>query len=173
MSERPYDPGTEDELEPLPDDDIEADELENDEPTTEEGDAALLAAAEEAPLASIAAVGGAIESERETRPMRPSERRAMRAAMEHGQVASETSHRVSDQPSAIFVLVTVGVFVLILLNGLILGHGGLLTPIPTPSPVPSVTATPVPSATVAPSGSAAASASPAVTPAPTATPGAS
>jgi len=177
MSERPTDPPNEDELEPTSDEvpaaeaaGTEPDTFEDDAPTTEEGDAALLAAAEESPLASIAAIGGVEETVQQTRPMRPSERRAMRAAMEHGQVVADPAHRVSDRPSAVFVIVTVAAFVLILFNGLVLGRGGLLTPIPTPGPIPTATAAPVPTDTSAPSGSAAASSTPVVTPAPTATP---
>ena len=190
MSERPNDQPNEDELEPTSPadaltDDVEAaddgdaaddaamsGDFENDDPTIEAGDAALLAAAEVAPLASIAAIGAVEEAGAQTRPMRPSERRAMRAAMDHGQLVIDPAHRVSDRPSAIFVIVTVAAFVLILFNGLVLGHGGFLTPLPTPTPIPSVTASPVPSATAAPSGSVVPSASPIVspTPAPTVTP---
>ena len=210
MSERPNDPSSKDDLGPRPPDDtapsealvpddvdateafaaddprvggIENDELtlQNDEPTIEEGDEALFAAAEEAPLSSVAAIGGVEEADEQTRPMRPSERRAMRAAMERGQVAVDPAHRVSDRASAYFVIVTVGVFILIMFNGLLLGHGGFLTSIPTASPLPSVTASPLPSVTAVPSGSAAASPTPVpstspaptptVTPAPSPTPG--
>ena len=190
MSERPNDQPVDDDLEPsgiadgagdadaeAPDlaaedaeasaDELTADELEDDEPTIEEGDAALQAASDE-DLGLPAADEGKVEAETQTRPMRPSERRAMRAALDHGRLTLDPAHRVSDRASAVFVLVTVGAFVLILLNGLVLGHGGFLTPIPTASPIPSVTASPVPSATAAPSGSAAAIPTPTV--APTATP---
>lgn len=167
MSERPNDPRNADELEPEPGDDAEATEaepgeFEDDEPTIEEGDAALQAAADEAPLASLAAIGGVEEAERQTRPMRPSERRAMRAAMEHGQAVGESAHRVSDRASAIFVLVTVAAFAVILLYALLLGHGGFLTQRATPSPVPIASA--------APSGSPAASPTSVVTVAPSAAP---
>lgn len=88
------------------------------------------------------------------RPMRPSERRAHRAGPDGSKLHVDPSARITDRASAIFVLLTLGVFVLILLNGMVLGRGGLLTPIPTPGPVPSITAAP----TVAPSASPAPSA---------------
>ena len=183
MSERPTDQPNEDDLEPdaadgATDDDAEGEDFGTDEPTIEEGDAALLAAAEEAPLSGIAAIGGLEEATEQTRPMRPSERRAMRAAIDHSQLTIDLAHRVSDRASAVFVLLTIGAFVLIMFNVLLLGHGGLLTPIPTPSPVPSVTASPAPSGsaavspTIAPSATPVATATPAVTaPPPSETPG--
>ena len=171
MSERPTGQPNEDDLEPdagdvAIDSDAEDEEFGSDEPTIEEGDAALLAAAEEAPLASIAAMGGVEEAGQQARPMRPSERRALRAAMDHTQLTVDPAHRVSDRASAAFVLVTVAAFVLILFNGLLLGHGGLLTPVATPSPVPSLTASPAPSGSAAASPTVAPSTTPAVTPTP-------
>lgn len=175
MSKRPTDQPNGDDLESAAATGSDADAsaatgFEDDEPTIEEGDAALLAGAEEAPLATIAGLAEVEEAATQTRPMRPSERRAMRAAMEHSQIVIDPTHRVSDRPSAIFVLLAVGVFVLILLNGILLGHGGFLTPIPTPSPVPTVTALPVPSTTLTPSGSVAPNPTILATPVPTATP---
>ena len=106
------------------------------------------------------------------RPMRPSERRAHRAGTDGSKLHVDPSTRIMDRASAIFVLVTLGVFVLILLNGMLLGRGGLLTPIPTPGPVPSITAAPraapAPTATPAPTASPAPTATP--SPAPTAAP---
>ena len=172
MSDRPTDQPDEDDLDPTSTDEApDEGDFEDDEPTYEEDDDVLRAAAEEAPLSSIAAIGGLEEPSEQMRPMRPSERRAMRAAMEHGQIAAEPGHSVSDRASAVFVLVTVGVFVLIMLNGMLLGHGGLLTPVPTPSPVPSLTASPAPSPTDTPA-AATPTAAPSVTPAPSASPAA-
>lgn len=195
MSERPNDQPTEDELEPDAPADaaadgtdeldldaetdaeadaegIDPDELAGDEPTIEEGDAALQAAAgddvDDEPADATGAAATAAAAGTQTRPMRPSERRAMRAALDHGQLTLDPAHRVSDRASAVFVLLSVAVFVLVMLNGMVLGKGGFLTPIPTPSPVPSATATPIPSATATPSASAAPTGSP--TTAPTATP---
>jgi hypothetical protein len=194
MSERPNDKPADDDLAPIdaddgagaaadeaPDlegedaeataDELADDELDDepdDEPTIEVGDAALQAAAAEEAKPEVAVGGATIAVEAQTRPMRPSERRAMRAAMDHGQLTIDPAHRVSDRASAVFVLVTAAAFLVILLYGLGLGHGGFLTPIPTPSAVPSVTASPVPGASVDPSGSPAASPTPTL--APTATP---
>jgi hypothetical protein len=149
-------------------DDLARGELQDDEPTIEEGDAALQAAVAEEALPDVIEGDAGAVAPPQARPMRPSERRAMRAAMDHGQLTIDPAHRVSDRASAVFVLVTAAAFLVILLYGLGLGHGGFLTPIPTPSPVPSVTASPVPSASVTPSGSSAASPTPTL--APTATP---
>ena len=169
MSDRPTDQPDEDDLDPTSSDEVpDAGDFEDDEPTYEEDDDVLRAAAEEAPLSSIAAIGGLEEPSHQMRPMRPSERRAMRAAMEHGQVVVEPGHRVTDRASAVFALVTVGVFVLIMLNGLLLGHGGLLTPVPTPAPVPSLTASPAASPTDTPA-AATPTVAPSVTPAPSVT----
>jgi len=110
--------------------------------------------------------------------MRPGERRALRAA-ERSQIQIDPALRIHDRASSLFVLLAVAVFGLILLNGIVLGTGGLLTPIPTPTVVPSITpgpsptavpsATPAASATAAPSGSTAPlpTATPVATPAPT------
>jgi hypothetical protein len=65
---------------------------------------------------------------------------------------SEQAVHIDDRISKLFVAGTVAVFVLILLNGLLLGRNGALSPTPTPTPVPSATA--------APSGSSPASGSP-------------
>ena len=70
---------------------------------------------------------------------------------------SELTVRVGDRASSAFVLITIGAFVLIMLNAAILGNGGLLNPVPTPTPRPSQTASPSaappgsPSITVSPS----------------------
>jgi hypothetical protein len=148
-----------DEPEPEAESDDElADDDEGDEPTVEEGDAELQG--EEAPIEGSAEPAT-------TRPMRPSERRAMRSAMDHSQLTIDPALRITDRASAIFVLVTVVVFVGILLNGIVLGKGGILTPLPTPTPIPTATAAP------SPSPAASGSAVPTITPAPSASPTAS
>lgn len=96
------------------------------------------------------------------RPMSPSERRAARSGLAHGQLPIDPALRIKDRASSIMVLLTVGVFVVIFLNALVLGQGGLLRPLPTlvpPTPIttPSPAATPVPTATTAPTASPAAS----------------
>jgi hypothetical protein len=110
------------------------------------------------------------------RPMRPAERRAARTTGKTAQLAptpSQQAVHVEDRASRFFVLIAVGVFVLILLNALLLGHGGLLAPVKTPAPIPVASAgpsaaSPPPSAapSAAPSASASAGASPSVTIAP-------
>lgn len=124
----------------------------------------------EAPVEGAAASGGPAV---DRRPMRPAERRAMRSGIEHGFVV-DPSLRITDRASQLFVLLVVGVFVAIFLNGIVLGRGGLLTPIPTASPVPVVTAAPSESpgasGSAAPTNSPVASVSPSATPAPSATP---
>jgi hypothetical protein len=78
---------------------------------------------------------------------------------------SEVAVRLRDRPSEIFVIVVAVVFAAILLNGVFLGKGGILTPIASPSPLPSESAEPSssvePSASgLAPSSSASAGPSP-------------
>jgi hypothetical protein len=77
---------------------------------------------------------------------------------------SEQAVHIDDRISKLFVAGTVAVFVLIFLNGLLLGRGGALVPEPTPTPVPSVTA--APSASPSASGSASPGASSSASPAP-------
>ncbi len=83
--------------------------------------------------------------------LRPSERRAARAA-ERTQIPIDPALRIKDRASTLFVLLTIVVFGLIALNGLALGKGGFLTPLPTlgPLPTPVVTAAPTVAPTTAP-----------------------
>ncbi len=80
---------------------------------------------------------------------------------------SEIAVHVNEPWSKIFVIAVVAVFVAILLNGLLLGKGGLLTSSPAPQPSasaiasPSASASPAASASPVASSSAAPSASPA------------
>lgn len=80
--------------------------------------------------------------------LRPEERRARRAA--RTQIPIDPALRIKDPASAGFVVVVVAVFALIFLNGLVLGHGGILTPRPTAAPT-QVAPTVGPSDTTAPS----------------------
>lgn len=82
----------------------------------------------------------------------------------------ERAIRVEDRISKIFVLGTVGVFLVIMLNGVFFGVGGVFTPFvsPTPAPTasPSAVVSPSPSASVAPSASGSAAPSGSGTPSP-------
>jgi len=71
---------------------------------------------------------------------------------------SDQAVHINDRASKFFVLGTVLVFLLILLNGALFGVGGALSPTPSPTPRPSPTVAPSPS--LAPSGSPASSGSP-------------
>jgi hypothetical protein len=73
----------------------------------------------------------------------------------------EPAIRIRDRASSLFVIVTLVVFGLIALNGLLLGTGGALHPYvpPTEAPSPSESVSPSPSGSAAPSGSASASGS--------------
>jgi hypothetical protein len=77
---------------------------------------------------------------------------------------SEQAVHIDDRISKLFVAGAVAVFVLILLNGLLLGRNGALVPTPTPTPIPSATLAP----SVSPSASGSAPASGSATPAPSA-----
>ena len=80
--------------------------------------------------------------------------------------AIDPALRIRDLASAAFVIITLLVFAGILANAMLLGTGGALRPIATPSPVPSVVASP----SAAPSASPVVSPSPAATPTPAASP---
>jgi hypothetical protein len=76
-----------------------------------------------------------------------------RAKAEPGAAAptpSELAVKVDDWISQAFVLVTLGVFALILLNALLLGNRGFFDPAPTPVPVPTASPTAAPTATPIP-----------------------
>jgi hypothetical protein len=81
----------------------------------------------------------------------PRERRRTTTPPQRAPTPSEIAVHVREDWSRAFVIVTVAVFTLILLNAIFLGHGGLLTPVPTPTPEP----TPSPSISASPSESAA------------------
>jgi len=68
---------------------------------------------------------------------------------------SDQAVHIDDRISKLFVVATVVVFLLIFLNGLLLGRGGALSQSPSPRPVPTATAPP----SAGPSGSASPAAS--------------
>jgi hypothetical protein len=80
---------------------------------------------------------------------------------------SDQAVHIDDRISKLFVVATVVVFLLIFLNGLLLGRGGALSPSPTPRPTPSATASP----SAGPSGSASPGASGSASPAASTSPG--
>lgn len=89
---------------------------------------------------------------------------------------SEQAVRVNDRASAVFVLGMVGVFVAILLYGMLFGHSGFVTGLlatPTPSPTPVVTVSPSASTSPAASESPVVSESPSASPAASTSPAAS
>ncbi len=132
---------------PLEDDgSIEADAPEETGDAGWGGNADDESAGEEQERDEAAAVAAEADIERH-RGMRPSERRAARSHAERSQIQVDPSLRIRDRASSLFVLVTVLVFGLIFLNGLVLGKGGLLTPFQTPTPVPVLTPSPSPSET--------------------------
>lgn len=101
------------------------------------------------------------------RSMRPGERRAARGKpAAAAPTPSERIVHIEARASRVFVAVTVGVFVLILLNALLLGKGGVLAPAATSTPLASVSASPAGSTSASPgvSGSPSASAGPSGSP---------
>jgi hypothetical protein len=135
-------PDAEDEIAPL-DEEAEPDDY----------DAAVREVAGEDVAPAAAAAGAATI---------PTKKRGAQPAPTHAPTPSEKAVHVREDVSKVFVIGAVAVFVAILLNGLLLGTGGLFTPIATPTPSPS--AAPSASASAGASASAPASASPAPSP---------
>jgi hypothetical protein len=122
-----------------------------------------------ASAAAAAATGAPSTVRRRGAPVAPAPRVA---------TPSERAVRVTDNPSKYFVIAAVGIFVAILLYGLLAGHGGLLTTKPAPNPSasapasasPAASTSAAPSSSVAPSASAAPSLSATPSVAPSAAP---
>jgi hypothetical protein len=106
------------------------------------------------------------------RPGAPGARRRPTAPAQRAPSPSEIAVHVREDWSKGFVIVTAAVFIGILLYGMLFGHGGFFTPIPTPSPTPSEEPSASPSAEPSGSGSpvASPSASPTGSPAPSGSP---
>jgi hypothetical protein len=100
------------------------------------------------------------------RPAAPGPRRRPTAPAQRAPSPSEIAVHVREDWSKAFVIVTGAVFIGILLYGMLFGHGGFFTPIPTPTPA----ATEAPSAS--PSAEPSASGSPAASPSTSASPSA-
>jgi hypothetical protein len=64
--------------------------------------------------------------------------------------SSASAVHIDDRASQVFVIGVAVVFVLIFLNALLLGQGGLLTPLLTPPATPPAVVTPAPGATPTP-----------------------
>ena len=101
-------------------------------------------------------------------------RRRPTAPAQRAPTPSEIAVHVREDWSRAFVIITAVVFILIMLNALLFGHGGFFTPIATPTPIPSESPSESPSAEPSASGSPAASASTPASPsaAPSASPSA-
>ncbi len=157
--------------EPLPEDDVDGDlgEIEDDDAyeaaltTAATKDADAEVGAEELPL-PVAPTGPARRFGRPARTVVPPA----------PPTPSEVAVRIDDRISALYVIAVVAAFTGLLLWGVFLGTGGILTPLPSPSPSPteppaSAEVSPSPSPSPSPSSSPSATA----TKKPTATPKAS
>jgi len=161
--ERPIDDADVDAIEDDILDEAEAGAIEADEAAIDDYEAAVREVAGE----SAPPVVAPIPAERREAKRRP-------AATTRAPSPSEVAVHVREDVSRFFVIATVAIFSLILLNGLLLGTGGFLRPLATPTPTPteSPSASPSPSASGSPTGSPTTSpsltASPAASPSPAA-----
>jgi hypothetical protein len=124
----------------------------------------------EAAVREVAGGGPAVVPPPVARPAERGPRRRPTAPAQRAPSPSEIAVHVREDWSKAFVLITAAVYLLILLNGIVLGHGGVLTPIATPTPIPSEAPSGSPSAEPSASGSPAAS--PAISASPSAAPSA-
>ena len=137
-----------------PRDELDEEEAEEDEALAEGADYDDELEPEPGSAAAVAAAGaaGSAVSRRRGAPA---------ASVQRAPTQSEIAVHITDNPSRLFVIATVVVFVAILAFGLLAGNGGLLTATPAPPTVaPSVSAEPSASSSAAPSESAEGSASP-------------
>ena len=79
------------------------------------------------------------------------QRRAQGTAQTRPRSPSEIAVHVREDWSRAFVIITVAVFVAILLNGILLGTGGLLRPVATPTTIPTESPSASPSSSPSPS----------------------
>jgi hypothetical protein len=103
----------------------------------------------------VLAAGAAAAAPAPTIPTIPEGRR--RGATQPAIAAvPEPAIRIKDRASSLFVIITVAAFVLIFLNAILLGNGGVFNPYvaPTEPPTPSIVASPSAAGSAAPSGSA-------------------
>jgi hypothetical protein len=108
----------------------------------------------------ILAAGAAAAAPAPTIPAIPDARRRG-VAQPAVAAVPEPAIRIKDRASSLFVIVTVAAFVLIFLNALLLGNGGIFNPYvpPTEPPTPSIVESPSASGSAAPSGSVSSSGS--------------
>ncbi len=102
------------------DDEFEADDVDADEAAVDDYEAALREVAGEDVGPAVAAPAP--------------KRRSAAAATTRAPTPSEIAVHVREDVSKVFVIATVAIFVLILLNGVLLGTGGVLRPLATPTP---------------------------------------
>jgi hypothetical protein len=147
------------------DDEIDGDEEAPDQQAADQE--AADEAADEADADAAVAVGGASGVAASQRRSGRAAREARdRAAAGSTAVPIDPSIRVRDRASTWFVLGTVLVFVVIFLNGMLLGTGGLFRPYVSPSPEPSALESAAPSESVTPSVSVGPTGSPATSSSP-------
>jgi len=146
-AEAPIDDADVDEIEGELLDEAEAEAIEAEEAGIDDYDAALReVAGEDVPVPATPA------------GRRPSVRgRTTGKAPARAPSPSEIAVHVREDWSKVFVIATVAVFVVILLNGVLLGTGGLLRPLATPTPIPTESPSASPSAGESESASPAAS----------------
>ena len=142
------------------DDDLEADEAEID-----DYDAAVREISGEAvPAAATTA------AERRSSAAR---RRSPGKQLSRAPSPSEIAVHVRENVSRAFVMAAVAIYIVILLNAIFLGTGGVLRPLPTPTPTPTESPSTSPSASVSASPAASSSGSAPASPAASGSPSAS
>jgi hypothetical protein len=169
IEEEPHGGETDEELDDGAPTEIDDEDIQDDLVDESEADVDAEVDDYEAAVQEVAGVPAAVPP-RVARPgeRAPRGRRRPAVAAQRAPTPSEVAVHVREDWSKAFVILTVAVFTLILLNAILLGHGGVLTPIPTPSPEPTEAPSLSPSASASASPSASASASPAASAAPSA-----
>lgn len=136
-------------------DETEAEAVETEQAAIDDYEAALReVAGEDVPVAAAAA-----------EPRSPGRHRTEGKAPSRAPSPSEIAVHVREDWSKVFVMAAVAVFVVILLNGMLLGTGGLLRPLATPTPSATASPSPSTSASASPSAASPSAASPSADPA--------
>jgi len=150
-----------DDLEDAGIDDIddEGDDLDaGDEAEVDDYEAAVREIAGEAAPAAAATAAGRSSAARRRTPGNQASR---------APTPSEVAVHVRENVSRTFVIAAVAIYIVILLNGIFLGTGGVFRPLPTPTPTPSESPSASPSSSASPSASASASPSASASASPT------